>query len=97
MHARVAGLLLLALAGAAPGQTEALPSFRVTPGVGLGLITASLELNFEGARWYAGGQGALAWAGRSASILRNGRWWDSSERDSSSRRAEPDVRRVDPS
>jgi hypothetical protein len=65
MHARVAGLLLLALAGAARGQTEALPSFRVTPGVGLGLITASLELNFEGPRWYAGGQGALAWAGRS--------------------------------
>src|SRR5690349_25101073 len=59
----IAGFLLLA--GAARAQTEAIPSLRVSPGIGLGLFTASLELNFEGPRWYAGGQAAIAWAGRS--------------------------------
>jgi hypothetical protein len=63
-RSRIVGFLVFFLAGAARADMETVPQLRVTPGIGIGFLDLSLELNVEGPRWYAGAQLAAAWSGR---------------------------------
>jgi hypothetical protein len=55
----IVGLLVLIGAGAAPAEDN-VSQLRFWPGVGVGILGLSLELNVEGPRWYGGGQLAVA-------------------------------------
>jgi hypothetical protein len=58
--ASAALLLFLASRSAKGEEAQAIPEVRACPGVGVGVIGLSLELNVEWRRWYVGAQGALA-------------------------------------
>ena len=53
-------LLVLAVSGGARAQDDDVPQLRFWPGLGVGFLGLSLELNVEGQRWYGGAQLAAA-------------------------------------
>lgn len=55
-------LLCIALLPFAPAQADGATQLQFRPGVGVGILGLSAELNLEGERWYAGGQLAFTTA-----------------------------------
>ena len=55
-----AALFLFVASRSAKGEeVRAIPEARACPGIGVGLVGLSLELNVEWRRWYVGAQGAI--------------------------------------